>query len=82
MANKNNSKNTRYRVFIHETVYDWNGTHEVTRLLGETWAASAARAISNVKYRLGFKKPVDTLYGPTVIQHFHAENVLEGGNLR
>lgn len=44
---KNNS-NTHYRVFIH-----------VTRLLGETWAASAARAISNVKYRLGLKKPME-----------------------
>lgn len=71
---KNNS-NTHYRVFIHETIHDLDGTHEVTRLLGETWAASAARAISNVKYRLGLKKPVDTLYGPTVIQRFYTENI-------
>lgn len=74
MANKNNA-NTHYRVFIHETIHDWNGTREVTRLLGETWAASAARAVSNVKYRLGLKKPVDTLYGPTVIQRFYAEHI-------
>lgn len=72
---KNNNENTHYRVFIHETIHDWNGTREVTRLLGETWAVSTARAISNVKYRLGLKKPIDTLYGPTVIQRFYAENI-------
>ena len=67
--------NVRYRVYVRETIYDWDGSREVTRLLGETWAVSAARAISNVKYRLGIKKPVDTLYGPTIISKYYAENI-------
>lgn len=67
--------NIHYRVYVQEIIHDWDGSREVTRLLGETWAASAVRAISNVKYRLGIKRPVDTLYGPTIVSKYYAENI-------
>ena len=67
--------NIHYRVYVQEIIHDWDGSREVTRLLGETWAASAARAISNVKYRLGIKRPVDTFYGPTIVSKYYAENI-------
>lgn len=64
----------KYRVYVKTIIHDYYGeTHEETKVLGETFAVTAAKAISNIKYRLGIKKPVDTLYGPTVISKYYAE---------
>lgn len=70
------SNKERYRVYVKTVVHDCYGeTHESTTVLGETFAVTAAKAINNIKFRLGIKKPTDTLYGPTVISSYHAEKV-------
>ena len=64
---------SKYRVFVKTIVHDYYGeTREETKMLGETWAKSTAKAISNIKYRLGIGKEPESLYAPASFSTYFA----------
>lgn len=66
----------KYVVTMHTVIHGPYGEiTEETKVLGETFAVSAAKAVNNVKYRLGIKKQKDHLYGPATYETFRASEV-------
>lgn len=61
-----------YEVYVDRATHSYLGTSWKTDKLGETWAVSAAKAINNIKYRLGIKKPTDNLYKPSITEKYYA----------
>ena len=66
----------KYRVYQRKILhYNTGETEEKEKVLGETLAVSEKKAISNLKYRLGIKKPIETLYGPAITEKYYAKRV-------
>lgn len=68
----------KYEVYVDRVTHTYLGTSRETNLLGETWAISAKKAISNIKYRLKLSSKKDNMYADTTIDRYFA--VKKGGN--
>ena len=68
----------KYEVYVDRVTHTYLGTSRKTNLLGETWAVSAKKAISNIKYRLKLSSKKDNMYADTTVDRYFA--VKKGGN--